>query len=155
MELFRITQERFADDLTGNGSRLFGGRWNSEGTFAVYTSSSRSLALLEVLAHTPAKMFNAKNYQLVTLRVPDNIIAEEIISPQLPVGWDAPDARLYTKKLGDKFFKENKSLMLATPGVLMHEEINYILNPLHSEMRKVKIAGKRRIYFDKRLNESL
>ncbi|MEO9003246.1 MAG: RES family NAD+ phosphorylase, partial [Ginsengibacter sp.] len=143
MELFRITQERFADDLTGNCSRLFGGRWNSEGTFAVYTSSSRSLALLEVLAHTPAKMFNAKNYQLVTLRVPDNIIAEEIISPQLPVGWDAPDARLYTKKLGDKFFKENKSLMLATPGVLMHEEINYILNPLHSEMRKVKIAGKR------------
>ncbi|MEO8961524.1 MAG: RES family NAD+ phosphorylase [Ginsengibacter sp.] len=154
MELFRITQERFADDLTGNGSRLFGGRWNSEGTFAVYTSSSRSLALLEVMAHTPAKMFNAKNYQLVTLRVPDIIIAEEILFSQLPAGWDAPDARLYTKKLGDKFFKENKGLMLATPSVIMREEINYILNPLHAEMRKVTIINKRRIYFDKRLNES-
>lgn len=155
MELFRITQEQFADDLTGDGSRLFGGRWSSEGVFAVYTSSSRSLALLEVLAHTPAKMFNSKNYSLVTLRVPDMLIAEEILFSHLPPGWDAPDARLYTKKLGNKFFKENKSLMLATPSVLMHEEMNYMLNPLHPEMRKVKIVNKRRIYFDKRFNEGL
>lgn len=152
MELFRISQERFADDLTGNGSRLFGGRWNSEGVFAVYTSSSRSLALLEVLAHTPAKMLNTKNYQLV---IPDIIIAEEVLFSQLPVGWDAPDVRLYTKKMADQFFKENKSLMLAAPCVLIGEEMNYILNPFHAEMRKVKIVHKRRIHFDERLNRNL
>ena len=100
-------------------------------------------------------MFNVNNYQLVTLRIPDIFIAEEILFSQLPVGWDAPDARLYTKKLGDKFFKEKKSLMLATPSVLICEEINYILNPLHAEIRKVKIVNKRRINFDKRLNDSL
>lgn len=155
MELFRIAQERFADDLTGNGSRLFGGRWNSEAIFAVYASSSRSLALLETLAHTPAKMLGTKNYELITLRVPDIIQIEEISFANLPIGWDAPDTRLYTQKLGDKFFQANTRLMLAVPSVLMHEEVNYVLNPLHADMKKVKIVNKRRIYFDKRFNETV
>ena len=155
MELFRIAQERFADDLTGNGSRLFGGRWNSEGIFAVYASSSRSLALLETLAHTPAKMLGTKNYQLITLHVPDVIVVEEISFANLSIGWDAPDTRLYTQKLGDKFFKNKSRLMLAVPSVLMHEEINYVLNPLHTDMKKVKIVNKRKIYFDKRFSETV
>lgn len=152
MELFRIAQEQFADDLTGNGSRLFGGRWNSEGIFAVYASYSRSLALLETLAHTPAKMLGTKNYQLITLRVPDIITIEEISFINLPIGWDAPDTRLYTQKLGDKFFQNNSRLMLAVPSVLMHEETNYVLNPLHTDMKKVKIVNKRKVYFDKRFS---
>ena len=155
MELFRIAQERFADDLTGNGSRLFGGRWNSEGIFAVYASSSRSLALLETLAHTPAKMLGLKNYQLITLSISDTITAEGISFTDLSIGWDAPDTRLYTQKLGDKFFKNNSRLMLAVPSVLMHEEINYVLNPLHTDMKKVKIVNKRKIYFDKRFSETV
>ena len=155
MELFRIAQEQFADDLTGNGSRLFGGRWNSEGIFALYASSSRSLALLETLAHTPAKMLGTKNYQLITLRVPDMTTTEQILFTNLPLGWDAPDTRLYTQKLGDKFFQGNSTLMLAVPSVLMHEDVNYVLNPLHADMRKVKIVNKRRIYFDRRFNQNL
>lgn len=155
MELFRITQEQFADDLTGNGSRLFGGRWNSEGVFALYTSSSRSLALLETLAHTPAKMLDIKNYQLITLHVPDTTEAKEILFTSLTIGWDAPDVRPYTQMLGNKFFQENAGLMLAAPSVLMQEEINYVLNPLHTDMKKVKIINKRRVYFDKRFNKTL
>lgn len=155
MELFRIAQEQFADDLSGNGSRIFGGRWNSEGIFAVYASSSRSLALLETLAHTPAKMLGIKNYQLITLRVPDIITVEEISFANLSRGWDAPDTRLYTQKLGDKFFRNNSGLVLAVPSVLMHEEINYVLNPLHADMKKVKIVNKRRVYFDKRFIETV
>ena len=61
MELYRITQEKYADDFSGNGARLYGGRWNSEGLYAVYTSASRALALLETLAHVPAKMLQEKN----------------------------------------------------------------------------------------------
>ena len=152
MELYRITQELFADDLTGNGSRLFGGRWNSEGLFALYTSGTRSMALLETLAHTPAKMLDDKNYQLITLSVPDSIVPEEILLSSLPNGWDAPDTRPLTKRLGDKFLRSEKNLLLVVPCVLMPEEINYVLNPLHKDMRKVKMTHKRRIYFDKRID---
>lgn len=154
MELYRITQEQFADDLSGNGSRLFGGRWNSEGIFAVYSSSFRSLSLLETLAHTPAKLLGSKNYQLITLQIPDTVKTEEILLKDLPIGWDSPDATTFTQKLGDRFFQDNKKLLLSIPSVLMQEEINYVLNPLHTDMKKVKIINKRRVYFDKRISET-
>jgi RES domain-containing protein len=152
MEIFRIAQERFADDLSGNGSRLYGGRWNSEGVFALYASGTRSMALLETLAHTPAKMLNANNYQLITLSVPDNIVPVQILLSSLPDYWDAPDTRPFTKMLGDKFLNDKINLIIAVPCVLMPEEINYVINPLHKDMRKVKIIHKRRIYFDKRID---
>ena len=152
MELYRITQAKYAEDLSGNGSRIFGGRWNSEGAFALYTSSSRSMALLETLAHTPAKMLNANNYQLITLSVPDSIEPIGILLSSLPGGWDAPDTRPFTKRIGDTFINENKALLLSVPCVLMPEEVNYVLNPLHKDMRKVKLVHKRRIYFDKRID---
>jgi RES domain-containing protein len=155
MELYRITQEQFAEDLSGNGSRLFGGRWNSEGYFALYASSTRSMALLEILAHTPAKMLDVKNYQLITLSVPDSGGIEKILLSTLPKFWDAPDTRSFTKKMGDKFLNERSKLLLQVPCVLMPEEVNYVINPLHKDMNKVKITHSRRIYFDKRVEENL
>lgn len=151
MELYRISQEKYADDLTGNGARLYGGRWNSAGLFAVYSSSSRSLALLETLAHTPAKMLDTKVYLLITLSVPGTIPPGEIRLSGLGTGWDAPDTGPLTKKLGDRFLREKKNLLLKVPSVMMPEEMNYLLNPLHPEMRKVKILHRRRIHFDKRV----
>lgn len=155
MELFRITQEQFAEDLSGNGSRLFGGRWNSEGYFALYTSSTRSMALLETLAHTPAKMLDVRNYQLITLSVPDNVSIEKILVSSLPKFWDAPDTRPFTKNLGDQFLRNSVNLLLEVPCVLMPEEMNYVLNPLHQDMKKVRILNRRRIYFDKRVEENV
>ena len=155
MELFRITQEKYAEDLSGNGARLFGGRWNSEGLFAIYTSSSRSLALLETLAHTPAKMLQERIYILVTLSVPDAVKPEEIDREKLTAGWDAPDTRPLTKKIGDKFLRNKSGLLLIVPSVLMPEENNYILNPSHPDIKKVKLVNKRRIHFDARMAGSL
>jgi RES domain-containing protein len=152
MEIYRITQEQFAEDLSGNGARLFGGRWNSEGFFALYTSSSRSLALLETLAHTPAKMLDVRVYHLITLSVPDHLPTQKILFTDLQPDWNAPDTRPFTKKIGDAFLSDKKNLMLGVPSVMMPEEINYLINPLHKDMKQVKILKKRRIYFDKRIN---
>lgn len=152
MEIYRITQLEFAEDLSGNGARLFGGRWNSEGNFALYASSSRSLALLETLAHTPAKFLDIKEYQLITIWIPDNTQIKKINLENLLPGWDAPDTRPFTKKIGDLFLGEKKSLVLEVPSVMMPEEINYVLNPSHEAMKQVKIINRRRIFFDKRVS---
>ncbi|MEO9022762.1 MAG: RES domain-containing protein [Ginsengibacter sp.] len=152
MELYRITQERFAEDLSGNGARLFGGRWNSEGVFALYSSSSRSLALLETLAHTPAKMLNARIYYLITLSIPDKTLTQKILLSNLSPGWDTPDTRTFTKKMGDQFLFDKSNLLLEVPSVLMPEEVNYVISPLHTDMKRMKIVRKRRIYFDKRVD---
>lgn len=155
MQLYRITQEKYADDLSGNGARIFGGRWNSEGLFAVYTSSSRSLALLETLAHTPTKMLGEKIYMLITLSIPDSIEPEELDKNKLTAGWDAPDTRPLTKKLGDNFLRSKNGLLLLVPSVLIPEENNFLLNPLHQDMKKIKLIHRRRIHFDTRVAGNL
>jgi RES domain-containing protein len=151
MELFRITQEAYADDLSGNGSYLFGGRWNSEGYFALYTSATRSLALLETLAHTPTKMLLAKTYILLTLHLPDNLTTHQIELAHLPATWGAADNMLATQKMGNQFLTEKKLLLLQVPSVVMPEEKNYIINPLHSAFKKVSILHQRPIVFDNRV----
>lgn len=155
MELYRIAQEKYAEDLSGNGARLFGGRWNSEGQFALYTSFTRSLALLETLAHTPAKLLQVKTYLLITLLIPDTTTIQSLETKKLPHGWNDVEISPFTQKTGDQFLIAKKNLGLAVPSVLMPEEFNYILNPLHVDFKKVKIINKRRIHFDKRVQGNL
>lgn len=150
MQIFRIAQEVFASDLSGKGAWLNGGRWNSEGRFALYASESRALALLETLAHTPAKMLTIKTYHLMTLELPNTITPEQISPGILAAGWNAPDMYTETVMMGDLFLKRKKSLLLKVPSVMMPEEWNYLLNPLHPEMEYVKIVQRRKINFDKR-----
>jgi RES domain-containing protein len=152
MEVYRITLARYAADLSGNGARLYGGRWNSEGNFALYTSSSRSLALLETLAHTPAKLLQVKEFVLLTLFVPDAMNIVQIDYKKLPAEWDDTEIKLFTQKTGDDFLAAQKGLVLKVPSVLVPEETNFLLNPLHTEYRKVKIVYQRRIHFDKRMS---
>lgn len=51
MQFFRLTRARHAGDLSGRGSKRHPGRWNPRGMSVIYTSASRSLALLEVMVH--------------------------------------------------------------------------------------------------------
>jgi len=51
MELYRLTKSKYKNDLSGTGAFLAGGRWNNKGTYLLYTAASRSLAVVEALAH--------------------------------------------------------------------------------------------------------
>ena len=53
MIVWRLADPRYARDLSGEGSRLMGGRWNAPGHAVLYVSSHLSLAVLETLAHLP------------------------------------------------------------------------------------------------------
>lgn len=50
MTSYRVVRRKHAD-LSGEGARLYGGRFNPPGVPAVYTSRSIALALLEVMVH--------------------------------------------------------------------------------------------------------
>jgi RES domain-containing protein len=149
MVLYRIAKCIYADDLSGTGARLYGGRWNSEGKSAVYLASSGSLAVLEVLVHLPPLLIPS-DYCLAEIEVPEDSIG--IITPEeLPVNWAAISPPLALKQLGDEFLKKQAYLVLKLPSAIVPKEFNYLLNPLHKEMKKVKILQKQHFNFDERL----
>ena len=72
MIVYRLTSGQFSNDLSGNGAKLYGGRWNSFGLPALYTTEHISLAVLEMLVHI--KNFQTPlNYFLITLEIPAQV----------------------------------------------------------------------------------
>ncbi|MDB5139172.1 MAG: hypothetical protein JWR12_1088 [Mucilaginibacter sp.] len=149
MVLYRIVSCDYAGDLTGTGARLYGGRWNSEGKPAIYLASSRSLAVLELLVHLPPLMI-PNNYCLVEIQVPDDSFTTISID-DLPANWRDISPPLALKQQGDDFLKKQERLLMKLPSSIVPMEYNYLLNPLHPDIRKVEILGKNPFNFDGRL----
>jgi RES domain-containing protein len=148
MLCYRISRAVYAD-LSGNGSRLYGGRWNSEGKPMVYLASSRSLAVLEALAHlSPTNI--PDDLCMMIVDVPDDSIADLDIK-SLPAYWnDFPEQNIL-KQMGNRFLAERKALLLKVPSAIVNEEYNYLLNPLHPKAIEAKVVSQKRFGFDARL----
>lgn len=148
MNLFRFTSAKYNEDISGYGARLFGGRWNSKGLAAVYTSETISLSLLEVLAHS-VQFEDLKEKFLMTITVPGDCSVYKIISQKLSEGWQNDTA--YTRFIGDAFLRDNKYLLLQVPSAIIKSEFNFIINPVHSDFKKVKLKSFELFEFDNRL----
>ncbi|SRR5260221_11877645 len=149
MVLYRIIKCNYANDLSGTGARLYGGRWNSEGKPAIYLASSRSLAVLEVLVHLPPLMI-PDNYCLTEIEVPDSSITHILID-DLPSNWNDISPPIVLRQIGDNFLKKNEHLLMKIPSSIVSMEYNYLLNPQHPAMKKVKVLKKEPFNFDERL----
>ena len=149
MILYRIGKCIYADNLSGEGARLYGGRWNSEGRSAVYLASSCSLAMLEVLVHLQPLMI-PNDYCIVEVEVPENSISQ-VLAANLPDNWKDVSSPAILKVMGNNFLANKKHLMLKVPSSIVPTEYNYLLNPLHPDMKKVKVLSKEPFDFDSRL----
>ncbi|MBC7399116.1 MAG: RES family NAD+ phosphorylase [Mucilaginibacter sp.] len=148
MILYRLVRSVYADDLSGNGARLYGGRWNSEGKAMVYLASSRSLAVLEALAHlNPTNM--PDDYSMITIEAPDSI--NELNLNILPENWKEYPEQNILQLVGNRFLFKNEKLLLKVPSALVEEEFNYLMNPIHNLAPSVKIVTKKPFSFDERL----
>lgn len=150
MEVFRISRSRYIDDLTGTGSRMAGGRWNSKGTAVVYTSGYRSLAALELLVHVPQKNLT-QDFVIATIHIPDHIYIKNLTKEILPKDWRSITINPGLQIMGDAWIKEGKFCLLRVPSVVIPEEWNYLINPLHSDSKHIKISKKYPFVLDKRL----
>lgn len=148
MLLYRITRSVYAEDLSGTGARLYGGRWNSVGKGMLYLASSRALAVLEVLVHlTP--MLIPEDFEIVTLEVPEDL--QELDVKLLPEGWQQFPQPDILRNFGDRFITENKHLMLKVPSAIVSQEFNFLVNPLNALIKNVKIKNRQPFTFDQRL----
>ena len=152
MEVFRLSREKFAKDLSGKGAALKGARWNSPGVELIYTASNRSLAMAEVAVHfTYATM--PDDYMMTTIFIPDNISISKLSPNDLPPDWNAFPHPLSTQTIGDQFISEHKYCLLQIPSVVTQGDYNILINPYHSEFLKIKIISAEKFPFDRRISK--
>jgi RES domain-containing protein len=147
MILYRFTSEKYSTDVSGEGAKRFGGRWNSKGIPVLYTSAAISLSLLELLVHS-ASYDELKSKRLVTIETPEKLL-ENLPSNKLKKKWQTDIG--YCRFIGDSFLLEKKSLLMKIPSAIIPEEYNVLINPLHSDFKKISVKSAKVFEFDARL----
>ncbi len=135
--------------FSGNGARLFPGRWNSRGVPMVYTAESRALALLEILVHLESEEILQKNFVIFPVNIPDQAIVK--LDDSLPNDWRDNPPPLSTRNIGDAWVKSGESLVLAVPSAIIPQEYNYLINPYHKDYQQLTIDEVQLLNVDKRL----
>jgi RES domain-containing protein len=148
MLVYRITQEQFANDLSGYGSFLYGGRWNFKGENMLYAAKNPSLALFETLAHYEA-MIVPSDLVLITIDIGETIF-DSINLNALPLDWRNSPSPGSLKKLGSAFLK-SKYPMMQVPSVVMPYDSNFLINPSHPDIISLKIVEIQSFLMDYRI----
>ena len=151
MIVYRLSKAKYANDLTGKGAEMCGGRWNSKGVAVIYTSDSRALATTEIAVHTSLANIPT-DYCIISIELPDNAVLELEIK-DFPTDWDAIPPRLASQKFGDKFITDNDFLAFKVPSAVVEGDFNILINPRHKDIGSVKIIKVAGFGFDKRLFE--
>lgn len=146
---WRIVTARFAASaFSGEGARLYGGRWNPKGVPLVYTAESQALAVLEMLVQDePLRA----SYVLIPAYLPDDLAIARITGDELPPDWRSLGKREALQRLGADWFQLGSTAVLAVPSAVIPAETNYLLNPTHRDFARVQIGEPVELVTDLRL----
>ena len=149
--LWRIaatTPKYVADDLSGTGAKNTGGRWNPVGMAVTYSSENIALAVHETVVHLRSGGLPLNRY-LVRIDVPDDVwTARQALTA--PVGWDAMPAGMTSVQAGADWLLSTASALLVVPSVIVPEESNVLINPLHPDAARLVATALRKWYYDQR-----
>lgn len=150
MRVYRIARKRHLDDLTGAGAKTFGGRWNHRGTAILYTSETRSLAMVEFLVHV-SWMQAPSDLGIATLEIANEIQPENLLPADLPEDWRFYPAPPRLADLGTGWVHSKRSPLLRVPSAIVEQEHNILINPGHSDLIRVTVLEVKDLEFDRRL----
>jgi RES domain-containing protein len=127
-------------DLSGEGGRLYSGRWHRAGLPVIYTAAEPSLAVLEVRVNLdlPFELL-PEDYVLVSIDAGAAAVEHEPVMPE--------DARVF----GDAWLRERRSALLSVPSVVVPQARNVLINPAHEAAHEVRIVDIAPFTFDTRL----
>jgi RES domain-containing protein len=139
MTSYRVVRRKYAN-LSGQGAKLYGGRFNPPGVSAVYSSENIALALLEVFVHLDRSEV-PKDYVVMAIE----FHGQSVFRPALDV---VPALRDLTAEAFrvSKFYRA----CLRVPSVIVPRESNYILFP-EAEGFRASVDWIEPLFFDRRL----
>jgi len=130
---------------SGDGGMFTAGRWNYLGAKAVYCSESLALCTLEWLANHGLSVSGFCYYRY-SIFIPDELVLTLAIV-DMPENWSATPATNMTREIVRKaLFDTDEFLAVSIPSVLVPEERNLIINPLHKAyaetLKSAKCVGR-------------
>lgn len=143
MRVYRIARAEFAEDLTGKGAALRGGRWNRRGIPMIYSANSTALATLEVRVNIDIDL---PELSRVVMEIPD-----DLVPAAAPVYFaDLNDSRKY----GSNWATDQATLCLKVFSSVLpnaDDSFNILINPAHPKIDQVRIVDITTFEFDSRL----
>ncbi|MDQ2712833.1 MAG: RES domain-containing protein [Acidobacteriota bacterium] len=146
MQFWRICRRRYANQAaSGEGARLYGGRWNSRGVRVAYASSSLALAAIETFVNLEP---NLRPADLVSIEgeIPDAFDIAKLDVKTLPVHWTKHVSNLCA-------VSETTGLtaVLLVPSGAIRGEWNVLLNPVHPDFSRIEFRDPEPFEFDARM----
>jgi RES domain-containing protein len=148
MLVYRLAKPKYADDLSGTGAAMAGGRWNKKGRAVLYCSEVPALALLEIVVNIPP-MFQS-DLQLLILEIPDKKV-KSIEKDKLPENWFHYPAPRILAEIAEAYYKDQELLGIKVPSAVVHQQYNILINPRSNHFSEIKIISSAPFIFDPRL----
>lgn len=140
----------YIEDLTGEGARLYGGRWNRIGDPVLYFSQNLSLSLLEIVVHAEYSDLPL-DYSYLEAEIPDSFIKTikslDFVHPK----WKNDGTSEEFQRLGSNWLSKKENLALKVPSAILPQEYNILVNPKHIEFKNLKIIEIQKLNLDPRL----
>ncbi len=151
MRVWRICNKKFvASAFSGEGAKLWGGRWNEAGQPLVYTAANLSLAALETFVHLDSDLMPDELVAIAAI-IPEKLKVTKIKVLDLPLNWRDYPAPDDIKQIGMDWIASQKSAVLVVPSVVIPEEENWLINPAHADFKRIKINEELPFSFDPRM----
>ncbi len=151
MTVYRITRNKhLEEDLKGIGASIAPGRWNSKGIFCIYAAETRALALVENMANITRESYIYSKFTMRTLFIPDDCILEIEVS-NLSSDWRDKPPPVSTRNFGTQLLQNKQTLAYALPSSIIPQELIVVIDPLHPDIKKLKIVNDELLDFDFRL----
>jgi RES domain-containing protein len=128
---WRIYQREFADPLSGEGARRYGGRWNDKGYPTLYFARSPALAMAEKLAQASVAL-HARSFVAAEVEIDARHLAA-FSAADLPAGWDAEPTTAISRRFGHQQLYERGRLGFRIPSVVVPLEENAVLRIDHPD----------------------
>jgi RES domain-containing protein len=130
MNAWRICRKPFAD-LSGDGVRLYGGRWNSPGCPVVSIAETAALAVLEVRVHLDLD-WNVlpDDYVLMEISIPEALSRQELTDlPHDPIA------------VGDAWLSSGASTLMKVQSFIIPESANILINVAHPDAKRAAVTA--------------
>ena len=143
MRLWRISTQ---DTLAQACHQEAAGRWNFAHRVLLYVSATPELAMLEALVH---HRVGIDNYRLTSVDVPDTARIRVLRARELPGDWR--HRKRWSRAVGEAWLMQGTVPVLSVPSAVCPVSRNFLLNPAHPALRRLRLRVHAAVRFDKRL----